>query len=157
MNSKSKKVKVPEPEPEPVVEPEPEAAPQLEVKKKVSKKKVQENYLYKIAELDDEYDLLTRLDFDGNFKMQKKLNKDRYNQLFNEKQLILSKPAARGANKENIIVKDKEFKINYANIPNKKILVQFTTIFNNYLTSINAPSSLSDVAIDEIIKSFDSL
>jgi len=158
MNVKSRKVKeIQQPQPEPEREQEPEPEPQVEIKKKVSKKKVQENYIYKIAELDDEYDLLTRLDMDGNFKMQKKINKDRYNQLFNEKQLILSKPAARGANKENIIVKDKEFKINYSNIPNKKILVQFSTLFNNYLTSINAPSSLSEIAVEEIVKSLDTL
>ena len=110
-----KKIKNQELEPEP--EPEAELESKIEIKKKISKKKVQENYLYKIAELDDEYDLLTRLDNDGNFKMQKKINRNKYEELFNDKKLIISKPVARGGNKINIIVKDKEFKINYTNIP----------------------------------------
>lgn len=132
--------------------------PEIEVKKKGgSKKKVQEVYNYKIAELDEDFDLLTRFDSEGNLKIQKKLNKDKYDQLFVDKQSIISKPAQRGAVKETIIVKDKEFKINYYNLPNKKIVVQFSSVFNKYLNSINAPSSLSEIAIEEIVKSFDSL
>lgn len=131
---------------------------EVEVKKKGgSKKKVQEVYNYKIAELDEDYDLLTRLDSEGNLKIQRKINKDKYDELFINKQSIISKPAQRGAVKDSIIVKDKEFKINYYNIPNKKIVVQFSSLFNKYLNNINAPSSLSEIAIEEIVKSFDSL
>lgn len=127
----------------------------VEVKKKKVNKKVQEVYNYKISELDEEYDLLIRFDSEGNLKNQKKLNK--YDELFANKQLIISKPPQRGSVKESIIIKDKEFKLNYYNVPNKRIVVQFSSLFNKYLNSINTPSSLSEIAIEEIVKSFDSL
>jgi hypothetical protein len=125
------------------------------IKPKKGAKKQEVNYSYKLSSLDSESDLLYRFDDIGNLKLQKKIHN--YDDLFlSNKELIIT-PAKRGASKDSIIVKDKEFLENHLNLPNKSVVVQQSSLFKSWLDENNAPKFLSEDAINGIKKVFDYL
>ena len=101
------------------------------IKPKKGGKKQEVNYSYKLSSLDSESDLLYRFDDSGNLKLQKRIHN--YDDLFSSNKELIITPAKRGASKDSIIVKDKEFLENHLNLPNKSVVVQQSSLFKSWL------------------------
>jgi hypothetical protein len=128
---------------------------QTQIKPKKGGKKQEVNYSYKLSSLDSDYDLLSRFDDNGKLKLQRKINN--YDELFSSSKELIITPPKRGAVKDTIIVKDKDYVENHLNLPNKSVVVQQSSLFKLWLDENSAPKVLSEEAINGIKKVFDTL